>query len=103
MFLTLLLLAIRIELLEEGYQVGNLCIVLDAGKDHLVAWHGGLRILDILGEVCFIPGHTRCLVCIRVLESFDRSRLAAEQSVELGADQVFRGFADLMASTTFGK
>ena len=51
------LLTRGIELLEVGSQVPNPLLVLEAGIDHLGAWHLRLGILDVFGKYSFIPGY----------------------------------------------
>src|SRR6478736_7538613 len=91
------LLAVLVELLEEGDQVVDLLLALDAGEDHLGARDLGPGVLDVVGEGSFVPGQAGVLVGGGIAVGLDRARMPADQAVELGADEVARALADLVA------
>src|SRR5262249_3334952 len=94
---SLLLVAVRLELADIGPQVAGLLLVLDAGEEHLGAGDLGARILDVVLEGRLAPGDARILVGVAVIVARGRSRLAAVEAVELGADPVLGALADLVA------
>ena len=93
----LLLLALGVELLEVGPQIGALVFVLDAGEHHLGAGNLGARILDVFVEHGLVPGDAGILVRVGVIVALDGAGLAALEAVEHGADLVLGVRADRMA------
>src|SRR5262245_14548 len=89
------------ELLKVGPQIGGFLLVLDAGKGHLGAGYPGPRILDVFLESLFVPGDSRTLIGLAVIESFNRAGLAAVEPVLRRADLVLRVLADRMARHAF--
>src|SRR5262245_40682996 len=91
------LLPVRSELLEIGNEIVDLVVFGQACKDHLGSGHLRLGILQVLAERRLVPRDAGILVRFAVAVPFDRAGFAPDQAVELGADQIPRAFADLMA------
>src|SRR5207247_1961599 len=93
----LLGLAVLVEGGEVGPEIVGFGFVLDAGKGHLGAGNLGLRVLDVFEELILAPGDAGILVRVGITVVGRRSRLAAVNPVELGADLVLGAFADRVA------
>src|SRR5690349_13738782 len=78
----------RVELLQVRDHVVDVGVAVQAGEDHLGARHLGLGVLEVLLERGLVPGQARTLVGLRVAVALNRTRLAADDAVEHGADGV---------------
>src|SRR5260370_35139510 len=68
----LLLTATSSELLEIAPQIREFLVALDAGKNHLGARNLRSRIFVVFLESFLFPGDAGVLVCIGVVEAFNR-------------------------------
>jgi hypothetical protein len=94
-------IALGVELLDEGPQILDFLLVLNAGKDHLGTGDFGPRVLDILGKGLFVPNDAGILVGIGITKAGDAARMAAIEAVEFRSDQVGRAGTDFVADSAF--
>src|ERR1700722_19577561 len=92
---------VGVELADIGPQVVDLLLVLDAGEDHLGAWHLGPRILDVVFEFRLVPDDAGILVGVGIGKIGDAAGMPAIDAGELGAVRVLRVVADGMAGQAF--
>lgn len=52
----------------------------------LLTWDVLFRVLQVLEEGFLVPGHTLVDVCLCIRKSIDSAGLAAEETVQVGAD-----------------
>src|SRR6266700_842460 len=95
--------AIGFELLEIGPQVGNLLLVLEAGKGHLGARYLGRRSLNVVLERRLVPSDAGVLHAVRIIIGFERARLSAINCIEHRAQLVHVTLANGMAGQTHSK
>ena len=74
--------------LEEGDEVVAVLGLLEATEGHLGAGDVLLGVLEVVEERVLVPGDALLLVGVGVRVTGDLAGLAAEETVELGADLV---------------
>src|SRR5579862_1538769 len=82
----LLLAAVGFVLRDEGPQIGDLLVVLDAAERHAGAGRHGGRIADPLLEQRRVPGEVEALGGVGVVEAGVSGGLAAIDPVERGSE-----------------
>src|ERR1700687_386232 len=97
----LLGLSVLVVLREKRPEIAGFLLVLDAGKYHLGTWDFRLGVLDVVLELCLVPGDAGILVGVRIGVTRRRAGLAAVESVELRTDLVLGACADRMAGHAF--
>ena len=97
----LALFPILAELLQEGSEIGDLLVILDAGKHHLGTGYFRLRILYVLCKHWLIPGDVRRLVGCGVAVALRLTSMAAEQAIQLRPYAILGCFTDLVAGAAF--
>src|ERR1700716_3681516 len=94
-------LSVLVVLRNEGPEIVDLFLVLDAGERHLGAGNLRLRVLDVVLELSLVPGDAGILVGVRIGIMRRGTGLAAVEPVELRADLVLGACADRVAGHAF--
>ena len=96
-------LAVGTELFQMGDQVGDLGLILDAGKCHARARRHCARIAYIEAEIVLVPCLLDRLLGVGTVETVDTSGATAKDTVKLRTNETARRWTNLVAGTALRK